>query len=630
MEARRAEGLRERLVQALEGKSLAQKLHACRAYMLGGGLDDQAALAHAARWYKIATHEKGDLAHACVAAFHWAQGLRKLGRAADARGKYLLCVQHAEACGASDRSRCAQLRECSEHAASASVAVAQIEAGAQPVATGGARLPAHALPSSARAPAAARVPWRSAGGDASDVIDLSSDGEAARAPARAAGCHASAAIELSSDSEEEEAHPLTRVEPSARAPRPQQPPACAALPPTAQRGTQFGAARRPSAAASAPVFRQPTISSMLALPAGDGRPRAAAGQSRPHGGWPRAEKVARGAAHRQAVGGKRALSHCTAPNARWTAELRAGRPDGARHGPSAAKRPRASAPPARDISHLHEPIALPQPTWGSLDADPGPVDIAPRERPASSGAGEESAAGLEGRPFAPRAGGASARAAQLLAEEEQDKEEQQHAWQDGHNCSICLDLYFQPERLACGHAFCSLCLSKCKGRTDKLQCPLCRQWDSTPPVPDHELGAEIARCYPQQLAARARSLESEQQAQEKRKSRRELYARMCNVPAADLLDGSCLADVKAQLEKLNDDLIMCRCPARYVCVIRSNRVSARAATCPRRGPSAFSRAPRLRSCRLIRRAPPCRLALPRACAPAMAPLSTSRNSSSAR
>ena len=47
-------------------------------------------------------------------------------------------------------------------------------------------------------------------------------------------------------------------------------------------------------------------------------------------------------------------------------------------------------------------------------------------------------------------------------------------------CPVCLDYFVQTRTLACGHSFCSLCLSNCLEH--KRQCPVCRETVSKNPV----------------------------------------------------------------------------------------------------------------------------------------------------
>jgi hypothetical protein len=82
------------------------------------------------------------------------------------------------------------------------------------------------------------------------------------------------------------------------------------------------------------------------------------------------------------------------------------------------------------------------------------------------------------------------------------------------NCPICkgkhrscadldlhyLELFIQPEMFSCGHTVCKMCL-------ERSQCPVCKKYDTRPPMTNYVLAQMIEAQYPQKIKQRQQELD---------------------------------------------------------------------------------------------------------------------------
>ncbi|XP_033944176.1 E3 ubiquitin-protein ligase TRIM39-like [Pseudochaenichthys georgianus] len=87
--------------------------------------------------------------------------------------------------------------------------------------------------------------------------------------------------------------------------------------------------------------------------------------------------------------------------------------------------------------------------------------------------------------------------------------------EDQFLCSICLDLFTDPDTIPCGHNFCKTCITEHWDRSDRCQCPICKEAFTTrPDLRVNTLFSEMAaqfRQSAQQKASSSSSRRSEQQ-----------------------------------------------------------------------------------------------------------------------
>lgn len=234
------------------------------------------------------------------------------------------------------------------------------------------------------------------------------------------------------------------------------------------------------------------------------------------------------------------------------------------------------------------PAVLPAHQWASLYEEDEPLDlqlgaVACAQPPAHAhavgggGAGEPHAArepaaappepaAAPPRDGAPSLTGATAEAAagELL----------ELANARGHTCPICLDVLYRPESLQCGHSYCVHCIGELRDKNGvAATCPECR--GGVNPIPNRALTATVEQLYPTQIEQRRAEVEALLNEKRLKANRQKLYERMRALHRQNRIgDPNYLADLSAQLTRLDDMLLLCKCNPQCVCVRRMNKVRA--------------------------------------------------------
>lgn len=585
------EVLKKALHGAEERGTSADKRRARRNLVLSNLLAVDKAVEHAKRWYNVAVSDNS-IADACAAAYYWAEKLRALKQHSVAERKYALCMQHARTLSTCDLTP--EARWCS---AAAAVAVAELACDAQSGASASERQRAcesalmaaqksldpallarsKALEKAQRRagsgaptqPAAPHMPTQGHRARSAEVIDLTDDVDEKPQRQQTAG------TALSS-------RPLSGGASAGRASRGEQ---------LASRAA-WGLPLTPSYAATPPLQKRAPapfgLAAAMAPPAAKGshseqeRKRMALSRG---GDW----------------GSQRALLLPKAKHARKDA-----RPDARAPAPlsracintyltSARTQPQPA--PLQEKSHRPQSIDMDAGQWASLTRQPMlQIDVLPetaRAHPSehaahADGAGEPCAASLAagGLDVAHSSGdGMSAEDAAQLKAEELALERTQ----EDHMCNVCLSVYHRACSLNCGHSFCELCIENLSCAVKKagkgtLVCPCCRRPVTQQPTPNEQLRRTIEQLYPAHVRTQASVTEPQLREAKLRKGRGERYKRMYAL--RDKLGSSdYLTLLQAQLDKLDDALILCDCNC--VCVPRfDERVSVCARWKPFRVPHA--------------------------------------------